>query len=38
MFNDSALALEYAFANPPDLILLDVMMPQIDGYEICRQF
>lgn len=38
MFNDSSLALEYAFANPPDLILLDVMMPQIDGYEICRQF
>lgn len=38
MFKDSALALEYAFANPPDLILLDVMMPQIDGYEICRQF
>jgi putative two-component system response regulator len=37
LFNDSSEALEYAFANPPDLILLDVMMPQIDGFEICRQ-
>ena len=37
MFSDSAQALEYAFANPPDLILLDVMMPEIDGFEICRR-
>lgn len=37
LFNDSSNALDYAFANPPDLILLDVMMPKIDGFEMCRR-
>lgn len=30
-------ALQIAQAMPPDLILLDVVMPEPDGYEVCRR-
>ena len=34
---DGASALEAAQREKPDLIILDVMLPEMDGLEVCRQ-
>lgn len=35
-FLSGKMAIDSALKNPPDLILLDVMMPDVDGYEVCK--
>lgn len=34
---DGKSALALIADEPPDLILLDIMMPEMDGFEVCRQ-
>ena len=34
---DGTEGLSAALANPPDLLILDIMLPKINGYEICRK-
>jgi two-component system response regulator MprA len=34
---DGAEALTVAAATKPDLVILDVMLPQLDGWEVCRR-
>jgi DNA-binding response OmpR family regulator len=34
--NESALAVETAREMKPDLFLIDLMMPQPDGFRLCR--
>ncbi len=35
--NDGEQAVQSALKNSPDLILLDIMLPKLDGWQVCRE-
>ncbi len=35
--SDGESALQHMKSDPPDIVLLDVVMPEIDGYEVCKR-
>ena len=35
--NNGAEAIDLARRNPPDLVLMDIMMPEVDGFEATRR-
>jgi DNA-binding response OmpR family regulator len=35
--NSGEKALEMAFAEPPALVMLDIRLPGMDGFEVCRR-
>ena len=34
--SDGVQALETARSGSPELVILDIMLPKLDGYEVCR--
>jgi DNA-binding response OmpR family regulator len=35
--NDGRKGLELFYDNHPDLVILDIMMPELDGWEVCKE-
>src|SRR2546425_9957279 len=35
--SSGASGIELAKTTPPDVVLVDLMMPEMDGYEVCRR-
>ena len=35
--NDGRQALEVFESDKPDLIMLDIMLPELDGWQVCRE-
>ncbi|MGN7472422.1 response regulator transcription factor [Brevibacillus sp. SAFN-007a] len=35
--NNGMKGLEMFYDNPPDLVILDIMMPEMDGWEVCKE-
>lgn len=36
--NDGFVGMQLLRVNPPELVILDIMMPGLDGWEICQRF
>ncbi|QUI69010.1 response regulator transcription factor [Pseudoalteromonas sp. M8] len=37
LYHDGQDGLEHVLASPPDLVILDGMLPSLDGFEVCKQ-
>ena len=35
--NDGKSAIDMTFSDAPDLIVLDIMLPRLDGWQVCRE-